>query len=101
MKLLPFFAGLLCVAALGEEPPATMTVVSARLRHPEVPDQSFGAKPKVYFRAGTRYCRIEEEADPQNGIHGVMIINEPDVWMVNLLDKSAKHFVDTGPTFNC
>ena len=30
-----------------------------------------------------------------------MIINEPDVWLVNLADKTAKHVVDQGPTFNC
>ena len=30
-----------------------------------------------------------------------MIINEPDVWMVNLLTKTGQHIVDSGPTFNC
>lgn len=58
-------------------------------------------KPKRIYRAGTRYCRTEENPDIQNGIHGLMIINEPDVWMVNRLDKSARHIIDTGPTYNC
>ena len=30
-----------------------------------------------------------------------MILNEPDAWIVNLLTKTARHVVDTGPTFNC
>jgi hypothetical protein len=53
------------------------------------------------YRAGSRYCRTDELPDAENGIHGLMIINEPDVWMVNLLTGAARHFVDPGPTFNC
>jgi outer membrane lipoprotein-sorting protein len=30
----------------------------------------------------------------------LVIVNEPDVWMVNLFDKSGRHMVDRGPTFN-
>ena len=30
-----------------------------------------------------------------------MIVNEPDVWMANLADNTARHMVDPGPTFNC
>jgi len=29
-----------------------------------------------------------------------MIINEPNVWMINLLDKSGKHEVDPGPSLD-
>ena len=30
-----------------------------------------------------------------------MVINEPDAWLVNLADHSAKHLLDRGPTLNC
>lgn len=30
-----------------------------------------------------------------------MIINEPDVWMVNRLDKTARHILDSGSTYRC
>ena len=62
-----------------------MTKLIVRLESPEVPGQSFAAKPKTLYRAGTGYCRTEELPDPEHGIHGLMIINEPDVWMVNRL----------------
>jgi len=62
---------------------------------------SFLAKPKVIYRAGTRYCRAEEAEDTENKIHGLLIVDEPDAWMVNLYDKSARHVVDPGPAFNC
>jgi hypothetical protein len=65
---------------------------------PGVPRDSFAAKPKTLYRVGTRYGRVEEAPDPDQGIHGLVIVNEPDVWMVNLIDKSAKHIVDRGDT---
>jgi hypothetical protein len=44
---------------------------------------------------------VDEEPDPENGIHGRVVINEPDSWLVNLSDNTAKHMLDPGPTFNC
>jgi len=87
--------------AAAQAPPTTMTRLSIRAEGPEIPKDSFAAKPKTLFRAGAGFCRIDELPDPANGIHGLIIINEPDIWMVNLHDHSARHFVDEGPTYNC
>jgi hypothetical protein len=79
-----------------------MTKIEVQLgQGPKVPAGSFAAKPKTMYRAESRYCRIEEADDPENGIHGLAITNEPDAWMVNLTTKTAHHIVDPGPTFNC
>lgn len=67
----------------------------------DIRTDSFAAKPKVYWRASNRYCRVDEEPDTEKGIHGRTVINEPDAWLVNLADNTAKHLVDQGPTFNC
>jgi hypothetical protein len=88
-------------AMLGQQPPKVMTRVEVTFHSPDVAEGSFAAKPKVFYRAADRYCRIEEAADPEHGLHNVMIINEPDFWAVNLLAKTARHAVDPGPTFNC
>ncbi len=88
-------------ASSGQQPPTVMTKVEVVLEGPDIPAGSFATKPKVMYRAGSRYCRIEEAPDPDNGIHGLAIISEPDAWMVNLLNKTAKHMVDPGPTFSC
>jgi hypothetical protein len=66
----------------------------------DIAADSFSAKPKTFWRASNLYCRIDEEPDPERGIHGRMVINEPDAWLVNLADNSAKHLLDRGPTFN-
>jgi hypothetical protein len=78
-----------------------MTKVEVRLQGSDVPEGSFASKPRVLYRAGTRYCRVEEAPDPENGIHGLLIVNEPDAWQVNLLPKEARHLVDAGPSFKC
>jgi len=87
--------------ALAEDAPKMMTHLTVKLESPEIPKDSFAAQAKRIYRAGSRYCRVEENPDLEHGIHGLMIINEPDVWMINRLDKTAKHIVDAGPTYNC
>jgi hypothetical protein len=101
MKSLIFVVSLLCGISTAEQPPKTMTKIEVILQSPDAPAGSFAAKPKVFYRAGNRYCRIEEAPDPEQGIHSLMIVNEPDYWMVNLLTKTGRHSVDPGPTFNC
>ncbi len=101
MKIATAVLLALSATAFGGDAPRTMIMLTVKLESPELPKESFAAQPKRIYRAGTRYCRTEENPDIQNGIHGLMIINEPDVWMVNRLDKSARHILDEGPTFNC
>jgi hypothetical protein len=84
-----------------DDTPKTMTRIEVHLEGAEIMAGSFLAQPKVIYRAGTKYCRVEEAEDSQNKIHGLLIVNEPDAWIINLCDKSARHVVDPGPTFNC
>lgn len=60
---------------------------------------SFAAQPRTLYRMGEKYNRSEEAPDPVLGIHGLIIINEPDAWMINLMDKTGTHMVDSGPTY--
>ena len=101
MRRTCLLACLLTSSLIAQQPPRTMVKMVVQLQSPDVPADSFAAKPKTIIRAGTQFCRVEEEPDPEHGIHGVMITNEPDAWMVNLESKSAQHMVDPGPTFNC
>lgn len=78
-----------------------MTKLVVKLESPEIPKVSFAAQAKRMYRAGSRYCRTEENPDLEHGIHGLVVINEPDSWLINRFDKTAKHMVDPGPTYNC
>jgi len=90
-----------CAVALGADAPATMTKLIVKLESPAIPKDSFAAQAKRMYRAGSQYCRVEENPDLENGIHGLLIMNEPDSWLINRLDKTARHMVDPGPTYNC
>ena len=81
-----------------QEHPRTMMRISTQIVEPRPDPGSFAAQPKVLWRAGTKYARVAESPDIQNRVQGLMIINEPDAWMINLFDKSGKHMVDPGPS---
>jgi hypothetical protein len=100
LLLLSIFYAL-SVFSFAQDTPKQMTKIVAQLQGPEIPADSFAAKPKTMYRAGSRYCRVEEEPDTKNGIQGLLVVNEPDYWMANLISKTARHGVDPGPTFNC
>ena len=90
-----------CALAFGEAPRATMTKFMVKREGPDVPKDSFAAQPRMIYRAGSQHCRVEENPDLQHGLWIVLIINEPDIWVVNRLTKTARHTTDAGPTYNC
>ncbi len=100
MRNLFLAIALFSAVVVAEDAPKTMTKMEVILGSPGVQPGSFASKPKVMYRAGNRYCRIEEAPDPDNGLHGLLIVSEPDAWVVNLVTKTARHVKDTGPTFN-
>ncbi|HEU5350287.1 MAG TPA: hypothetical protein VFU55_01720 [Terracidiphilus sp.] len=93
--------GLCGGMAPAQQPPATMTKMEVLIQSPDLPSSSAGVQSKVLYRAGDLDCRIEEQADPAQGTHGLMIIHEPDAWMVNLANKTALHIVNPGPAYRC
>ena len=95
------FALLLSSLVLAQDAPRTMSRITVQLDGPEIPQNSFARKPKTIYRAGGTYCRVEEAPDPEHNIRGLLIVNEPNAWLVNLLTKTAQHSVDPGPTFLC
>jgi len=64
---------------------------------PGIIENSFNSKPKVMYRAGHLYSRLEEAPDPEAHLHQLFIVSAPNVWMINLADNSGKHMVDPDP----
>src|SRR5437016_2362858 len=50
---------------------------------PGVPAGSFATQPKTTYRLGKTFARVEEAEDREHGIHGLVVVNSPDNWMVN------------------
>ncbi len=74
-----------------------MIKITTRNITPGIEKKSFAALPITGYLFEDKYARIQEESDPAMKIHGLIIVNEPDVWMINLWDKTARHIVDTDP----
>lgn len=99
---LPFLATMAALLACSTSNAAEreMTKIVSRAIGPQALPGSFAAKPKTLYLAGRKYARAEEETDVEHGIRSLIITNEPDSWIINLIDKTGRHFIDPGPTFD-
>lgn len=77
-----------------------MIRISYHYDSPALADDAFMRQPRKIWRSGSKYFRSEEKPDTARGIHGLMITNEPDAWIVNRMNNQGRHMVDQGPTFN-
>jgi hypothetical protein len=80
--------------------PSKLVHITVSNATPGIDPASYDAQPKNYYRVGNDKMRIEEALDSANGIHGLIVVAEPNIWMANLYDNTGKHIVDPGPTFN-
>jgi hypothetical protein len=97
-RLTSLFVALgLGASAHAAEPP--MTKIVARMITASVVGDPIPAKPRTIYVAGEKYARLEEEPDAAGGGHKLIVTNEPDCWIINLVDKTGQHTVDPGPTF--
>jgi hypothetical protein len=80
--------------AQGDDPSPTMTKMVMRETGPDIPRDSFAAKPKTFYRVGAKLGRVEESLNPDTGLQLHVIVKHPDVWMVNLADKTGRHVKD-------
>jgi len=76
-----------------------MLHVAWRPIDPTYPKDAFEMSTRHVWRLGDTYIRVEEAPDPIGQIHGLVIIAEPHLWVINLYDKTGRHVIDPGPTF--
>jgi len=77
----------------------TMTHIVFRMVDPNIPEGHFAMAPKEIWRIDLQYMRMEEVPDPDRGIHGLVIVDEPNAFMINRYNNQGQHMVDPGPTF--
>lgn len=80
--------------------PEKMVKVVFREVTPGIDRGSFAAKPKTLYRLGSKYGRTEEALDSALKIHGLIVVDEPDVWMINLVTRTGQHIIDTGEPYH-
>jgi hypothetical protein len=86
---------ILAAAGMAAEcsPPKLLRIVTQNAS-PGIPTGSFATQPKTIYRLGKTFARIEEVEDREHKIHGLIVVNSPDSWMVNLADGTGRHALD-------
>lgn len=94
-------AAAVCFSTLhGSAQTVEMTKIVYQRVDSAVKPDSVDAKPRTLYRAGEKYLRVEEAPTPGAKVHMLRITREPEAWAINLVDHTARHFLDPGPTFN-
>ena len=76
-----------------------MLYVEYRLAGKKISTDSFDAQTKKVWRISNTYLRFEDAPNPQTGIHGLIIVAEPDIWIIDRNTNQAQHTVDPGPSY--
>jgi hypothetical protein len=74
-------------------PGGLMRIVTVN-RSPGIEQRDFAAQPKILYRSGRLYGRIEESEDTANRQRRLLVASAPDAWSINLLDGTGVHMVD-------
>jgi hypothetical protein len=78
----------------------SMVYIEYRFIAVNIKPGSFEASVRKLWRYRDSYARLEEAPNPQTGIHGLLIANAPNSYLINRNTKVARHVVDPGPTYN-
>jgi len=95
MKLL-FIACALVPLMAQDADIKTMTKMNVRVMGPDIRKGSYAAMPKLIYRAGSKYARMENAPEARARIEKITIIAEPDAYSIDLVDHSGTHAIDQG-----
>jgi hypothetical protein len=101
-RLIPFLILVLLIApeAMAGCAPEKMVRITFSNTTPSVKAGTFAALPRTILRLGAHYGRLEEAPDTGHGIHGLIVTNQRDTWMVNLALMSGRHIVDEAESYD-
>src|SRR5437879_11734236 len=63
-----------------------------------LPADHFVTQPKTLYRYGSMFGRVEEVFNKQTGLHLLVVVSEPDVWVVTRAKHGDQHTRGRGET---
>ena len=75
----------------------TMLYVEYRLAGKKIAPDSFDAQVKKVWRVGDTLLRFEDAPNPATKVHGLIVVAEPDIWIIDRNSNTGQHTVDPGP----
>jgi hypothetical protein len=77
--------------------PVQLTHIVTRNISPGLQASDRRAQPRELWRQGAFFLRSLETVDPTTGARPLVIVSEPDVWMIDLASRTGQHRTDPGP----
>jgi hypothetical protein len=99
LKIAVATAALLCASAAWGAECAPEKMVKVTYRNITPGRNPAAMTPITMYRHTERYGRMEGQGDAAAGRRQLVVVAEPDVWFVNLAEKTGQHVVDPGPVF--
>lgn len=80
--------------------PKTMTKMVIRDISHFVEKDSFHSKPKTLYRCGVQYARLEAPLNPEKNSQVLVVVKEPDIWMIDQVSKTGQVLKDAEGEFH-
>jgi hypothetical protein len=79
--------------------PEKLTRMVVRNISPGLAAAAPAAQPRSIWRKGSMQLRTEEVPDPVRGVHNILVVSEPDIWVINMAARAGQHSLDPGPVY--
>lgn len=76
-----------------------MLYVEYRVLSPKLPPSSAESQTRKLWLVGNKYMRFEDVPNPETGVHGLIIVAEPDIWVIDRKSNQGQRSVDPGPSY--
>lgn len=76
-----------------------MLFVEYRVMSPALPPSSPESQSRKLWLVGNKYMRFEDVPNPDTNVHGLIIVAEPDIWVIDRRSNRGQHSVDPGPSY--
>jgi hypothetical protein len=76
-----------------------MLFVEYRVVSANLPASSPEAQPRKIWLLGKEFLRFEDVTNPETKVHGLIIVDEPDIWIIDRNKGQGQHAIDPGPQY--
>lgn len=76
-----------------------MLYVEYQVLSPKLPPSSPESQTRKLWLVGDKYMRFEDVPNPETNIHGLIIVAEPYIWVIDRKSNKGQRSVDPGPTY--
>lgn len=76
-----------------------MLYVEYHVLSPKLPPSSAESQTRKLWLVGDKYMRFEDVPNPETNIHGLIIVAEPEIWVIDRKSNKGQRSVDPGPSY--